>query len=102
MFVQAFLSPLNQFGLTQLKIVMIVNALFFMGSLFFMVWTAFGYVLDGHDRKLHIRLSLFSVILFSILDAGIFTEIFFWYCGATAYCMPLSVLPGFYRIVSYV
>ena len=92
MFVQAFLSPLNQFGLTQLKIVMIVNALFFMGSLFFMVWTAFGYVLDGPDRKLHIRLSLFSVILFSILDAGIFTEIFFWYCGATAYCMPLSVL----------
>lgn len=92
MFIQAFLSPVNNFGLMQLRIVMIFNALFFMGSLFFMVWAALDYVLGGQDRKLHVRLTIFSVILFSILDAGIFTEIFFWYCGATAYCMPLSVL----------
>ncbi|MDE6386333.1 MAG: hypothetical protein K2L82_00845 [Lachnospiraceae bacterium] len=92
MFVQAFLSPLNNFGLVQLKIVMIFNALFFMGSLFFVIWAALDYVLCGQDRKLHVRLTLFSIVLFSILDAGIFSEIFFWYCGATAYCMPLSVL----------
>lgn len=92
MFVQAFLSPLNNFGLAQLRIVMILNVLFFMGSLFFMVWAALNYVIDGQDRKLHVRLTLFSLILFSILDARIFTEIFFWYCGATAYCVPLSVL----------
>lgn len=92
MFVQAYLSPLNNFGLTQLKIVMVFNALFFMGSLFFMIWAALDYVFGGQDKKLHVRLTLFSIVLFSILDAGIFTEIFFWYCGATAYCMPLSVL----------
>lgn len=92
MFVQAFLSPINNFGLGQLRIVMILNVLFFMGSLFFLVWTALGYVTDGQDGKTHVKLTLFSVILFSILDAGIFTEVFFWYCGASAYCVPLSVL----------
>ncbi len=94
MFVQALLSPINNFGLIQLKIVMIVNALFFMGSLLFMVWAALDHVFTdkNQDRKLHVRLTIFTVILFSILDAGIFTEIFFWYCGATAYCIPLSVL----------
>lgn len=92
MFVQAFLSPINNFGLVQLRIVMVLNVLFFMGSLFYLVWTASGYVTDGQDGKPHVRLTLFSVVLFSILDAGIFTEVFFWYCGATAYCMPLSVL----------
>lgn len=96
MFVQAFLSPINNFGLVQLKIVMIVNALFFMSSLFFMVWAALDHLLadqdNSQDRKLHVRLTIFTVILFSILDAEIFTEVFFWYCGATAYCIPLSVL----------
>lgn len=92
MFVQAFLSPVNNFGLMQLRIVMIANALFFMGSLLFMIWAALDYVMEGKEKKLHVRLTIFTVILFSVLDAGIFTEIFFWYCGATAYCMPLSVL----------
>ncbi|MDE6845547.1 MAG: hypothetical protein K2J99_07255 [Lachnospiraceae bacterium] len=92
MFIQAFLSPVNNFGLVQLRVVMMANALFFMGSLLFMVWSALDYVLGEQDKKLHVRLTIFSVILFSILDSEIFTEIFFWYCGATAYCMPLSVL----------
>ncbi len=92
MFVQAFLSPINNFGLTQLRVVMVCNVLFFMGSLLFMVWAVLGYVYNRQDRKLHVRLTLFSIVLFSILDARIFSEIFFWYCGASAYCMPLSVL----------
>lgn len=89
MFIQSLLSPLNNFGLVQLKIVMILNALLFFGSLFGMVWTVLGFVLK-EKTELPIRLTIFTVILFAILDANVFTEIFFWYCGAAAYSIPFS------------
>ena len=91
MFIQALLSPLNNFGLMQLKIVMILNALLFFGSLFGMVWTILGFVLR-EKTELSIRLTIFAVILFAILDANVFTEIFFWYCGAAAYGIPFSFI----------
>lgn len=91
MFIQALLSPLNNFGLVQLKIVMILNALLFFGSLFGMVWTVLGFVLK-EKRELSFRLTIFTVVLFAILDANVFTEIFFWYCGAAAYAIPFSFI----------
>ena len=91
MFIQAFLSPINNFGLVQLRIVMIVNALLFFMSLFGVLWTVFDFI--WKDKKMpHIRLTVFTVILFSILDADVFTEIFFWYSGATAYSIPFSLM----------
>ena len=89
MFIQAFLSPINNFGLLQMRIVMIFNALLFFGSLFGMIWAMSGYMVK-EDREIPIRLTIFSVILFSILDADVFTEIFFWYSGAVAYTIPFS------------
>lgn len=91
MFIQAFLSPINNFGLPQLKLVMIANALLFFISLFGVVWTAFDFV--WKDKKMsHIRLTVFTIILFSILDADVFTEIFFWYSGASSYSFPFSCM----------
>ncbi|MCM1121768.1 MAG: DUF6056 family protein [Eubacterium sp.] len=91
MFIQAFLSPINNFGLMQLKMVMIANALLFFVSLFGVVWTLLGFV--WRDKGMtHAKLTIFTVILFSILDADVFTEIFFWYTGATAYCIPMSFM----------
>lgn len=91
MFIQAFLSPINNFGLPQLKLVMIANALLFFVSLFGVVWTAFDHV--WKDKKMpHIRLTVFTIILFSILDADVFTEIFFWYSGASSYSIPFSCM----------
>lgn len=91
MFIQALLSPINNFGLPQLKAVMILNVLLFAGSLFGVIWTAFDFIFK--DRKMpHIRLTVFSIILFSVLDADIFTEIFFWYSGAAAYSIPFSFM----------
>ena len=89
MFIQAFLSPLNNYGLIQLRIVMILNALLFFGTLFGMTWAALGFVLK-EKKELHIKLTVFTLILFAILDANVFTEIFFWYCGASAYGIPFS------------
>lgn len=89
MFLQAFLSPINNFGLGQLKLVMMLNALLFLAALFGVVWVSLGFAL-GDKKAPHIRLTVFSLILFSILDADVFTEIFFWYSGAVAYSIPLS------------
>ncbi|MBD5513999.1 MAG: hypothetical protein HDR06_04905 [Lachnospiraceae bacterium] len=89
MFLQAFLSPINNFGLGQLRIVMMVNALLFFAALFGVVWVFTGFALRG-ERASHIRLTVFSVILFSVLDADVFTEIFFWYSGAVSYSIPFS------------
>lgn len=89
MFLQAFLSPVNNFGMGQLKAVMILNALLFFAALFGAVWAGTGLILREKEA-VHIRLTVFSMILFAILDADVFTEIFFWYSGAVSYSMPLS------------
>ncbi len=91
MFIQALLSPINNFGLPQLKAVMILNVLLFVGALFGVVWTAFDFILK-EEKMPHIRLTVFTIILFTILDADIFTEIFFWYSGAVAYSIPFSFM----------
>lgn len=91
MFLQAFLSPVNNFGMAQLKAVMMLNALLFFLSLFCMYWAASGFIFHG-KKELHIRLTFFTVILFAVLDADVFTEIFFWYSGAVAYSIPYSFL----------
>lgn len=76
MFLQALLSPINNFGLPQLKAVMILNVLLFAAALFGVIWAAFDFILK--EKKMpQIRLTVFSIVLFSILDADIFTEIFF-------------------------
>ena len=45
MFIQALLSPINNFGLPQLKAVMILNVLLFAAALFGVIWTAFDFIL---------------------------------------------------------
>ncbi|MCM1153964.1 MAG: DUF6056 family protein [Roseburia sp.] len=91
MFLQAFLSPINNFGMPQLKMIMILNVLFFFAALFGAVWTVLG-LLCRRGGMFSVRLTLFTVILFSILDARVFTEIFFWYSGAVAYSIPYTFL----------
>lgn len=91
MFLQAFLSPINNFGLPQLRLVMMGNALFFFFSLFGAIWAMLDFLWkEGRRMHLHICLTIYTVILFSILDADVFTEIFFWYSGAVSYSIPLS------------
>ena len=91
MFIQALLSPLNNYGLAQLRIVMIFNALLFFLALFGAIWMMLEFAVKD-SKKLHIHMTIFAIILFSILDACVFTEIFFWYSGAVAYGIPFSFM----------
>lgn len=91
MFIQALLSPINNFGMDQLRIVMIANAVLLFISFIFALWEALGYLWP--DRKMaYVKMPLIAIFLFAILDSAIYTEIFFWYSGAVAYSIPLSFM----------
>lgn len=90
MFLQAFLSPINNFGLPQLKAVMVGNALFYLAALLAVVWRGLSFF----DRKKENRLLLFvilTLLFVAVTNADVYTEIYFWYSGAVAYSMPFSV-----------
>lgn len=89
MFIQALLSPINHAGLPQLRLIMIINALLFFSSLFGVIWTVFDFVWK-EEKKAGVRLTVFTLLLFGILDTRVFTEIFFWYTGAVGYNFPFS------------
>lgn len=89
MFLQALLSPVNNFGMPQLKAVMMGNALLFILALLGALRATFAFVMPEKKER-HLRLLVCSLVLFAILDAEVFTEIFFWYSGAVAYSIPFS------------
>lgn len=90
MFLQGLLSPINQYGITQLHIVMFVQALCFFLSFVFFLKT----LLQNHSK--HTRVILFALFLFSLFQLRTYPEVFTWFSGATSYSMPLSVyLLGF-------
>lgn len=87
MFLQAFLSPLNGFGLAQLRIVMIFNALLFILSFLIFIKVLCGCC--------NIKNEYFSA-LFALCCVGVFgftgwTEVFYWFSGSTSYALPLSL-----------
>lgn len=102
MFLQAFLSPVNNFGMTQLRIVMVFNALnFFVSLLLFLhaFLRAIGSrLLAGNLRSIRLhRLVIATCIIFIITSYNTFDEVFYWFSGATSYSFPLSFL--FYSLV---
>lgn len=89
MFLQAFLSPINNFGLPQLKAVMIGNALFFFLSLLSLLWVSLSFL---KGEFLSLRLLILTFFFIAVTNADVYTEIYFWYSGAVAYSIPFSIL----------
>ncbi len=110
MFLQAFLSPINNFGLPQLRAVMVGNALLFLGSLAAFLWTGLSYfwtaagiggkeadvsceTAAGPARSLmSLRFVILTLFFLSIVNADVYAEIYFWFSGAVAYSMPFSLM----------
>lgn len=103
MFLQAFLSPINNFGLPQLRAVMVGNAVFFFAALFALLWVGLSFFRaktplfpgeTGQEEKrlFPLRLAILTVFFVTIANADVYAEIWFWYSGAVAYSMPFSVL----------
>ncbi len=102
MFLQAFLSPINNFGLPQLRAVMVGNALLFLGSLAALIWTGLSFFqaetgsggkYDGTaESLLSLRLVILVLFFLTVVNADVYAEIYFWFSGAVAYSMPFSLL----------
>lgn len=89
MFFQALLSPVNNYGLTQLKYTMIaVNLLFFVSLIFFM-HTALK-SLNQQNRL--INLAVITSVIFALTNYNPYQEVYYWYSGAVSYSVPLSLL----------
>lgn len=89
MFIQALLSPLNNFGLLQLRLVMVLNALFFSISFFFLIWETSKVILSS-DR--YFRIFICTCVMIPFLGFKTYVEIFFWFSGAASYSIPIICL----------
>ncbi len=90
MFLQGLLSPLNNGGLLQLRIVMVFNAILFLSSFLFFLNT----LISTLDRNIgmEIRMSVFALVFVQQFSSIAYPEIFSWFSGATCYSFPLSFL----------
>lgn len=109
MFLQAFLSPINNFGLPQLRAVMVGNALLFLGSLAALLWTGLSFFqtetgVRGKEADVSrgkiadaaggftLRLVILLLFFLTVVNADVYAEVYFWFSGAVAYSMPFSLL----------
>lgn len=103
MFLQAFLSPINNFGLSQLRAVMVGNALFFFASLLLLLWEGLSFFradadcsgeegFFGEKGFMCLRLVILTLFVLTIANGDVYAEIWFWFSGAVAYSIPFSVL----------
>lgn len=89
MFLQTIVHPLSGFGLIQLRVIMVLNVLLYCFFLLFLILTILNEFLEGNY---HIKLFLCACAVFMIINSRAYPEIFYWYCGATAYSFPVICL----------
>lgn len=92
MFLQAFLSPINNFGLSQLRAVMVGNALFFFAAFLALLWTGLSFFRTDLKNLVPLKFIILTIFVATIANAEVYSEIWFWYSGAVAYSIPFSVL----------
>lgn len=89
MFVQALLSPVNHYGMTQLRLVMIFNSVNFFASFIGCIWVMLTRLVKG---EWHIKLVICTCAVFAITTYSAFEEVFYWFSGAASYSIPVSCL----------
>ena len=89
MFIQALLSPINNYGFRQLRCVMSANALLFFTSVFLLSWKTLNLY---NVKNVSVKLVIIAIVIFCFCGFQSYPQIFFWYSGATSYSLPLSIL----------
>ncbi len=89
MFLQALLSPINNGGVTQLRIVMFLNAtLIFACTIYFII----KYIKKTYDATTLQCLTVILLVMYALTSYRLYFEVFFQYSCAISYTFPLSVL----------
>lgn len=89
LFIWTIINPLNQHGLMQLRVVMVLNTLLYFSSLIFLINSIFSNVIKGNY---HVKLFSCACIVYMIMNSGAYPEAFFWFNGAGTYTFPIICL----------
>lgn len=89
MFIWTSINPLNELGLPQLRVVMVLNTLLYVFSLLFLIFIVFNVFLKGHY---HLKLFVSACAVFMIMNSRAYPEAFFWFNGAATYTFPITCL----------
>lgn len=89
MFIQALLSPVNHYGMTQLRIVMILNAIIFFASFIGCIYAVLTRLIKEEWK---LKLMVCACAVFTVTAYNTFEEVFYWFSGAASYSIPLSCL----------
>lgn len=89
MFIQALLSPINNYGMRQLRCIMTVNSLLLFASLLYLIFTLLR---NLGKEYIYLKFIIAAMICFMICGYTAYTEIFFWFSGATSYSFPFSFM----------
>lgn len=89
MFIQAFLSPINNFGMPQLRVEMVLNSVCLFASVILFIFTVFR-KLDKENS--YVKWLITALVIFVITNFSVYTEIYLWFSGATSYSIPLTML----------
>lgn len=86
MFFKYLLTSLSNGGLTELRVVMMLNALLFIIAIVMLVLNVFRKLVSDSNS---LAMLFATGLLFCILNYRLYTEIFYWFSGAMCYSWPL-------------
>ena len=89
LFIWTILNPLNELGLPQLRVVMVLNALLYFFSLIFLMHTIFHNIIK---QNYHVKLFAYTCVVYMVMNSGSYPEVFFWFNGAGTYSFPIICL----------
>lgn len=89
LFIWTIINPLNELGLPQLRVIMVLNALLYFSSLLFLIFIVFNTLVKDNY---HIKLFFCACVVFMIMNSRAYPETFFWFNGAGTYSFPIICL----------
>ena len=95
MFLQILISPLNNYGLPQLRLIMVLNSLLFLTGVVILFPTEMVKRIDGGRQ--YIRAIVAFCACYLLIGYESYHEVFFWYSGAVSYSIPaILLMPGLF------
>lgn len=88
-FVWTSINPLNEAGLPQLRVMMVLNTLLYTFSLLLLIFIIFNAFLRNN---FHLKLFVSACVTYLIMNSRAYPEAFFWFNGAATYTFPISCL----------
>ena len=89
LFLNGILNPLNGLGLRQSRVVMSLNVVLFYFSLAVFLLTALRRI---PKAAFYVKVILFTMLTFMICGFNVYSELFYWFTGATCYTIPFSIM----------